>query len=146
MDGVGESACVRFFITNSMQFSPLTVHLSVQRATTKSVSTRKIKRNHVGAGFPRPIASITDPGGENPPLRWIAWLRLIFLALTDFVVVAIPQPRRGGMFIVTWANRVLAPAGRHPLLADVAPDGAWTDYFLAPINISPLRGWRHKIR
>jgi hypothetical protein len=43
MDGVGESACVRFFITNSMQFSPLTVHLSVQRATTKSVSTRKIK-------------------------------------------------------------------------------------------------------
>src|SRR5262245_46085850 len=38
----------------------------------------KIKRNHVGAGFPRPIASITDPGGENPPLRWIAWLRLIF--------------------------------------------------------------------
>src|SRR5262245_60015639 len=78
MDGVGESACVRFFITNSMQFSPLTVHLSVQRATTKSVSTRKIKRNHVGAGFPRPIASITDPGGENPPLRWIAWLRLIF--------------------------------------------------------------------
>src|SRR5262245_12746890 len=41
MDGVGESACVRFFITNSMQFSPLTVHLSVQRATTKSVSTSK---------------------------------------------------------------------------------------------------------
>ena len=36
-----------------------------------------IKRNHVGAGFPRPIASITDLGGENPPLRWIAWLRLI---------------------------------------------------------------------
>ncbi len=45
---------------------------------TKSVGIRKIKRNHVGAGFPRPIASITDPGGENPPLRWIAWLRLIF--------------------------------------------------------------------
>ncbi len=42
---------------------------------TKSVGIRKIKRNHVGAGFPRPIASITDPGGENPPLRWIAWLR-----------------------------------------------------------------------
>jgi len=37
----------------------------------------KIKRNHVGAGFPRPIASITDLGGENPPLRWIAWLHLI---------------------------------------------------------------------
>jgi len=37
----------------------------------------RTKRNHVGAGFPRPIASITYPGGENPPLRWIAWLRLI---------------------------------------------------------------------
>src|SRR5262245_13882083 len=44
MDGVGESACVRFFITNSMQFSPLTVHLSVQRATTKSVSTSIFQR------------------------------------------------------------------------------------------------------
>jgi len=32
----------------------------------------------VGAGFPRPIARVTNQGGENPPLRWIAWLRLIF--------------------------------------------------------------------
>jgi hypothetical protein len=32
----------------------------------------------VGAGFPRPIARVTDQGGENPPLRCIAWLRLIF--------------------------------------------------------------------
>jgi hypothetical protein len=45
---------------------------------TKSLNTRKIKRNNVGAGFPRPIALITDPSGENPPLRWIALLRLFF--------------------------------------------------------------------
>jgi hypothetical protein len=32
----------------------------------------------VGAGFPRPIARVTDQGGETPSLRWIAWLRLIF--------------------------------------------------------------------
>src|SRR6266542_1816101 len=32
---------------------------------TKSVSIRNIKSNHVGAGFPRPIASITDLGGEK---------------------------------------------------------------------------------
>jgi hypothetical protein len=25
-------------------------------------------KNNVGAGFPRPIALITDAGGENPPL------------------------------------------------------------------------------
>src|SRR6266498_567622 len=28
-----------------------------------------IKYSNVGAGFPRPGASITDAGGENPPLR-----------------------------------------------------------------------------
>ena len=60
----------------------------------------KNKCNNVGAGFPRPITLITERGGENPPLRQVMWLRLIFLVLTDFVVVAIPQPRRGGMFIV----------------------------------------------
>jgi hypothetical protein len=32
----------------------------------------------VGAGFPRPIARGANQGGENPPLRRIAWLRLIF--------------------------------------------------------------------
>jgi hypothetical protein len=46
--------------------------------TTKSVSTRKNKYDHVGTVFPRPIASITDQGGESPPLRLIARLQLIF--------------------------------------------------------------------
>src|SRR5262247_3550005 len=36
----------------------------------------KIKCNHVGAGFPRPIALITEMGGENPPLRQVTWLHL----------------------------------------------------------------------
>jgi len=27
------------------------------------------RNNSVGAGFPRPIALLTDAGGENPPLR-----------------------------------------------------------------------------
>jgi hypothetical protein len=40
----------------------------------------------------------------------------------------------------------LAPAGRHLLLAYVAPDGASMNYYIVTINISPLRGWRHKIR
>jgi hypothetical protein len=31
-------------------------------------------------------------------------------------------------------------------LAYVAPDGASIDYYIVTINISPLRGWRHKIR
>src|SRR5215510_2021493 len=61
MDGVGESACVRFFITNSMQFSPLTVHLSVQRATTKSVSTSNFQRpSKPGSGhIVVPVAAAT---------------------------------------------------------------------------------------
>jgi len=42
------------------------------------VFEKKIKCNNVGAGFPRPIAWITDRGGENPPLRQVMWLRLIF--------------------------------------------------------------------
>jgi hypothetical protein len=29
----------------------------------------KTSPNNVGAGFPRPIGSITKPGGENPPLH-----------------------------------------------------------------------------
>jgi len=32
----------------------------------------------VGAGFPRPSASIRRPGGENPPLHWIARLHYFF--------------------------------------------------------------------
>src|SRR5262245_31131731 len=47
MDGVGESACVRLFITNSMQFSHITVYLLVQTATTKSVSTSNSQRPSV---------------------------------------------------------------------------------------------------
>src|SRR5262245_28665328 len=43
IDGVGDSACVCFYITNCMQMSPLTIHSSVQRATTKSVSASKIQ-------------------------------------------------------------------------------------------------------
>jgi len=31
----------------------------------------------VGPGFPCPIAWIIDLGGENPPLRQIAWVHLI---------------------------------------------------------------------
>jgi hypothetical protein len=31
---------------------------------------------HLGAHIPRPIASITDLGGEYAPLRQAAWLRL----------------------------------------------------------------------
>jgi len=42
------------------------------------VFEKKIKYNNVGAGFPRPIAWITDRGGENPSLRQVTWLRLIF--------------------------------------------------------------------
>jgi len=38
----------------------------------------KIKCNNVGAGFPRPIAWLTERGGANPPLRQVMWLRLIF--------------------------------------------------------------------
>src|SRR5262249_50721878 len=38
----------------------------------------KIKRDNVGAGFSRPIASITNQGGGKPPPRRIAWSRLIF--------------------------------------------------------------------
>src|SRR5262249_56989258 len=34
--------------------------------------------NSVGAGFPRPIARITDGGGENPPLHRISWLPYFF--------------------------------------------------------------------
>src|SRR5262245_12708279 len=38
----------------------------------------KIKCDNVGAGFPRLVALITERGGENPPLRQVMWLRLIF--------------------------------------------------------------------
>jgi hypothetical protein len=48
----------------------------------------KIKCNNVGARFPRPIASIRDPGGENPPLRWVALLHLIFFKDHKPMVVA----------------------------------------------------------
>jgi hypothetical protein len=44
------------------------------------------------------------------------------------------------MFIATWASLVFSPGGATSILSDVAPDGAWTDYFLVSINISPLRG------
>ena len=44
------------------------------------------------------------------------------------------------MFIATCASRAFSPSGAASALADVAPDGAWTDYFLATINISPLLG------
>jgi hypothetical protein len=50
------------------------------------------------------------------------------------------------MSIETWVVVLLAPAGRHLLLAYVAPDGARKDYYIVTINISPLRGWGHKIR
>src|SRR6266508_6740403 len=38
----------------------------------------KIKCNNVGAGFPRPTLRSRRWGGENPPLRQVTWLRLIF--------------------------------------------------------------------
>jgi hypothetical protein len=44
------------------------------------------------------------------------------------------------MFIATWASLVFSPGGATSILSDVAPDGAWTDYFLVSINIPPLRG------
>jgi len=51
------------------------------------------------------------------------------LALTDFVVVAITSAPEGRN---VYSNMVgvefLAPAGRHPLLADVAPNGARTNF------------------
>jgi hypothetical protein len=50
------------------------------------------------------------------------------------------------MSIETWVVILLAPAGRHLLLAYVAPDGARKDYYIVTIDISPLRGWSHKIR
>jgi hypothetical protein len=50
------------------------------------------------------------------------------------------------MSLETWVVVLLAPAGRHLLLAYVAPDGASMDYYIVTIDISPLRGWAHKIR
>jgi hypothetical protein len=44
------------------------------------------------------------------------------------------------MFIATWASLVFSPGGATSILSDVAPDGAWTDYFLVSINIPPLWG------
>jgi hypothetical protein len=62
--------------------------------------------------------------------------------LTDFVAPA-PEWRNVYRNVVVV---FLAPAGRPLLLAYVAPDGASIDYYIVTINISPLRGWRHKIR
>jgi hypothetical protein len=44
------------------------------------------------------------------------------------------------MYIETWVVVFFAPAGRHLLLAYVAPDGARMGYYIVTINISPLRG------
>src|SRR5262245_66258341 len=54
----------------------------------------KIKCNNVGAGFPRPIALITERGGENPPLRQVMWLRLIFKGHKPTAKLKAPLTRR----------------------------------------------------
>jgi len=58
--------------SHPLPYSPVACPCSGDKCQLKNIAP-----SIVGAGFPRPIAWIIDLGGENPPLRQIAWAQLI---------------------------------------------------------------------